>query len=119
MRARRAAETKNRGAVCSIDGDFFHALLRSSDASSLRVSQQVAPGHAQIGQRTAHLQTVQILGQAPIAHLGLVGILAPLDERRGDCPKAAEAGFVVAHDVAGFERNAFRENPFISAVFGS
>lgn len=45
-----------------------------------------------------------------------------MDRRRhlcagGDCPKATEAGTVVACDVAGFERDAFRENPFIAAVF--
>ena len=31
--------------------------------------------------------------------------------------KATELGFVVAYDAAGLERHAFRENPFISAVF--
>ena len=34
-----------------------------------------------------------------------------------DRPKAAEAGIVVAYNAADLERHAFRENPFISAVF--
>ena len=45
-----------------------------------------------------------------------------LDRRRHLCTgghrsKAPEVGFVVACDVASFERDAFRENPFKSAVF--